>query len=224
VAPYEIEKAEQDVAMQSADVVVWPPNHGKEIPPAFYKEDPDPLPGYDVSGYPISIEFNPSAFPLGPPIISRFQVYRAEDNRPLDTALLLDITSDRNKKLTAYQHALFPSLRLDWGTRYRVEADYHYGDQDESLTWEFTTRQHDLPMVTVNRNYQAVRVTPGQSFVIYVPPRGVRDGEGSYQTRFPSGMKLDIQIYDNHTLIVNVTGRPGKANIRFHGLDIQLLM
>jgi hypothetical protein len=224
VAPYEIEKAEYDIAVQSADIVVWPPNQSEEIPPAFYEEEPDPLPGYDVSGYPVSIEFNSSAFPLGPPVIDRFQVYRAEDSQLIDTALLLNIASDRHNKLTAYQHALFPSQRFEWGTRYRVEADYRYSDREESLSWEFTTSQLDLPLVTVTRNHQAVRVAPGESFAIYVPPRGVRDGEGAYQTRFPSGMKLDIEIYDNHTLIVNVTGRAGTANIRFHGLDIQLLM
>ena len=136
----------------------------------------------------------------------------------------MDASNDENEKFKVHEHALFPTRRLQWGTRYRVEADYRYADLEESLSWEFTTRQLDLPMVTVTQNDEAIRVTPGQSFAIYVPPRGARDGESAYQSRFPSGMKLDIRIYDNHTLIVNVSGRPGSASIRFHGLDIQLMM
>ena len=224
VAPHELSMAETNVASQSVDIVVWPPNRGKDIPPAFYEEDPDPLPGYDVSGYPASISFNPSSFPLASPVLTRFQVFRAKDNLLLETAVQMNASNDGNEKFKPYEHALFPARRLEWGTRYRVEADYRYAEREESLSWEFTTRQLDLPMVTVTRNDQAIRVTPGQSFAIYVPPRGPRDGDSTYQSRFPSGMKLDIQIYDNHTLVVKVTGRTGKASIQFHGLDIQLLM
>jgi hypothetical protein len=158
------------------------------------------------------------------PVITRFQIFRAQDDLLLEAAMKMDASNDANEKFKAYEHALFPARRLEWGTRYRVEADYRYAGQEESLIWEFSTRQLELPMVTVTQNNQAIRVTPGQSFAIYVPPRGARDGESAYKSRFPSGMKLDIEIYDNHTLLVRVSGRPGSASISFHGLDIQLVM
>ncbi len=223
IAPHEIEKATQDVAAKSVDVVVWPANQGMDIPPAFYEEDPDPLPSYDVSGYPVSIQFNPSAFPGSVPVVSRFQLFRVKDNQLLEAAAKLDVANDANRKFTEYEHALFPAQRLEWGTRYRAEADYHYAGQQESLSWEFTTQELDLPMVTVTSDNQPILVTPGESFAIYVPPRGPRDGEGVYQSRFPSGMKLDIKIHDSHTLIVTASGRMGNASIKFHGLNIRLL-
>ena len=34
----------------------------KNTPTVFYEEHPDPLPGIGVSGYPISISFNPYYF------------------------------------------------------------------------------------------------------------------------------------------------------------------
>jgi len=46
--------------LQNPDFVIWPVDGMDNIPPAFYKELPDPMPECSVSGYPISISFNPS--------------------------------------------------------------------------------------------------------------------------------------------------------------------
>ena len=224
VAPYQMEQAEHAVRTQNVDVVVWPPHQGVDVMPGFYEEDPDPLPDYDVSGNPVSIQFNPAAFPAGLPVVTRFQIFRDSDDQPLATALQLNASTDTNRKIKASEHALFPEHRLDWGTRYRVEVGYRDATGEESLDWEFTTRSLDIPMVIITGANQAVQARPGEPFAIYLPPRGPRDGEGVYRSRFPRGMNLDIQIYDNHTLIVNVTGRPGNATINFHGLDIRLMM
>ena len=44
--------------LNNPSVIKWP-EEGTVIPPGFYFEEPDPLPDIGVSGYPISIHFNP---------------------------------------------------------------------------------------------------------------------------------------------------------------------
>ena len=39
-------------------IILYPYDGQDEVPLAFYNESPDPLPDYDVSGFPISVEFN----------------------------------------------------------------------------------------------------------------------------------------------------------------------
>jgi len=224
IATPELENAEYLVSKTNGDVIVWPGENSKDIPPAFYEEAPDPLPDYDVSGYPVSIQFNPAAFPQGLPVVTRFQLFRVSDNKPLEIITQMHAGNDRNRKFKPNEHALFPLHRLDWDTQYRAEADYQVAGQQQTRNWTFTTSKMTLPMVTMTEENPRIRVKSGETFAIYVPPRDTRDGKGVYRTRFPHGMNLDIQIHDNHTLIVTVTGRPGDATVTFHGLDIQLLM
>ena len=220
----ELREAEDSVSQKSAAIIVWPAANSKDIPPAFYEEDPDPLPSHDVSGYPVSVQFNPGAFPHGLPAIRRFQIFKVSDGQLIETVLQLNARNDRNKKTRTHEHALFPLRRLDWQTQYRVELDYVVNGKQQNLNWKFTTQVMPLAMVTVTEDNQGIRVKAGEIFAIYVPPRGIRDGEGAYRSRYPNGMKLDIQIVDNHTLIVTVTGRPGNATISFHGLDIRIVL
>lgn len=225
IASHALDEAEHLVSQKSSAIVMWPAANSDDIPPAFYEESPDPLPAYDVSGYPVSVQFNPGAFPQGLPAITRFQIFRADDNQPLETILHLNSRNDRHRKLDANEHALFPLQRLDWHTQYRVEVDYQApGQEPQKLDWVFTTQKMSLPMAIITQDNQAVSARPGEPFAIYVPPRDERDGRGEYRTRYPNGMKLDIKIYDNHTLTVTVTGSSGSAIISFHGRDIRVVM
>jgi hypothetical protein len=224
ISVQDMQAAEYEVSSQNADRVVWPADNSENIPPAFYREDPDPLPNHDVSGYPISVQFNPAAYPAGLPAVTRFQLFREDDQRPLETITLLDATTDRNRKFEPNEHALFPLHRLGWDTQYRAELDYVVGGKNHQYSWTFKTRRMTVPMVTVTEDNPAVLVKPGDRFALYVSPRGARDGEAAYSTRFPHGMNLDIDIHDPHTLIVSVSGIPGQATISFHGIDIALIV
>ena len=79
-------------------------------------------------------------------------------------------------------------------------------------------------MVTIVNDQQIIQAKSGKTFAIYVPPRSVLDGQAAYQLQYPVGTVLDIQLYDNHTLFVTVTGQPGEAILRFHDFDIRVLL
>ena len=216
--------AEYQVGRASGEIVVWPADQSADIPPGFYKEYPDPLPSHDVSGYPVSVQFNPTYFVSGLPAITRFQLFKADEDSPVESIILMHAENDPNRKLLANEYALFPRHRLEWNTRYRVEVDYRVGGQQRQHRWSFTTRDMQLPMVTIDDSTTGVVARPGETFVLYLRPRGARDGESAYRTRYPTGMQLDIEIYDPHTLLITASGRPGQATITYHGVDIPLYL
>ena len=51
-------KAQNDNKRHNPKIVVYPYDGQTEVPPVFYDESPDPLPNHDVSGFPVSVEFN----------------------------------------------------------------------------------------------------------------------------------------------------------------------
>ena len=104
-------------------LVTWPPAGADDVPPAFFIEEPDPLPDREVAGYPLSVQFNPGSVQRVE--IRGFSLYRepAVGRDPIAPTRLLDRHSDPHEVLTAFEFALFPLDRLDWATRYRAVVD-----------------------------------------------------------------------------------------------------
>jgi len=98
------------------NIVVWPVNGDHNVPPVFFEESPDPLPDYSISGYPISIQFNPLLFTKVN--ISTFKLYQEQDNSEVQPTRLLSQSTDPNGKLSTLQYALFPLKRLEWNRAY----------------------------------------------------------------------------------------------------------
>lgn len=223
VNPQAMDQAEHQIQSKNPDVVVWPAPDTVGIPPAFYEEDPDPLPDYAVSGYPVSVQFNPAVFAQSPPVLTRFEIYRVSDNYKLEDTRYLNEQYDRNRKFNWNEHALFPLQRLQWNTQYRAEVDYRVGEESYNLNWQFTTEKLPMPMFIINHDTQPIKLEHNQAVAFYVPPRGARDGQGSVRTTTSMGMRLDVQIYDNHTLIVKSIGQTGRATLDFHGVAITVV-
>jgi len=211
----------QNVIRQAA-IILWPPAGSNTVPPAFYKEEPDPLPKYDVSGYPISIQFNRSLFVNDIPEIKRFELFRQSDNKKLSIIKTLNKKTDQHKFFTLYQHAIFPLHRLGWDTEYRVEVDYIGNGTKQNIKWKFRTADPGLPIKTVTQNSQQFKVKSAQPFILSVTPESQRDGESRYRSSYSSQLSLEIDMLDPHTLRVNLFGESGDAEINFHGKTIVL--
>jgi uncharacterized protein YkwD len=203
------------VQQQNQPIVVWPPKEGIQVPPAFYDEDPDPLPQHDVSGYPVSIQFNPSYFKQ-PPLVSRFQLFAGVEQTAVEPLAIFSQKSDINRKFSAYEFALFPKNRLQWNTRYRAEVDYITADgNSQTLTWNFTTAGFDAPMYVVQGNewIQA----EDEVFYVYSPPLSARDAKSEYLVSFRGFSDVEVIILDAHTLRIRPVGARGEAMFEFHG-------
>ncbi len=198
-------------------IVVWPTNNDKNVAPAFFEESPDPLPDLAVSGFPISLQFNPLNFDNVK--IEKFQLYNDSDNIEIVNTRLLTKETDPNRRLTALQYALFPLERLEWNTWYRVEIKYIHEAKLENLVWRFRTKNLNLPLFKLNGNGNVINIPPNTSAIaIYIPPTNTHPKIGKLSYSYDSNMKVAVKYEDSNTLLIIVTGKIGQeASFRFSG-------
>ncbi len=204
------------------NIVVFPPANSEGILPAFYEEEPDPLPNYEVSGFPVSVQFNPAYFPAQPPVITDWHIYDANDDKPLETIAYFNQQSDPHRKLTAYQHVLFPKQRLEWNHGYRVTLTYQVNNQPKELAWTFRTRDLSLPIYRIETADQYIKAKPGENFIVYIPPRNGGDSSASYRTTFRRQETVKIKFIDDHTLQIDPLPIPGSTTIAFQGRSFRI--
>lgn len=209
----EYEETLASVRAANPPVVLWPPRGATRVPPAFYEESPDPLPDYSVSGYPISLQFNPHY--VNTATVWNVRVLRQPDGQEIQATRLLTHETDPNRKLSELEFALMPLARLDWGTQYRVEAQVTVNGKDDTLAWEFETQSLGGPIQKLQGSTVSLRIPPAQDVIIYVPP-----GEHfeSIQ-RVSSYSSVAVNLIDpntlrvrgrgpaNHDVAVNIVGR-----------------
>lgn len=187
------------------ELVVWPPQGLRDIPPAFYIEDPDPLPDRDVAGYPISLQFNPAK--VDKIEIERFALFRLQDEERIAVTdvRLLDAGNDPHHLLSSHEFALFPLQRLAWSTRYLVSLSVKLDGEPQQLEWTFTTCGDDMPLLTVAQPTERFTFDPRSVFRVYVPP-GVEASATVLRTHteFLRGNQVDIKVVDPNTLEVQV--------------------
>ena len=165
-------KVSQMNAKRSGKVIVWPYEGQKDVPPAFFEEIPDPLPGYSVSGYPISIVFNDFFFKRVS--IGSFRLYDAGDKREIPVRLM-GSHNDPHHLLEENQYAIFPLERLEYATRYIARVDYVADGRSGAKEWHFTTRRFDAPILRVTGSEAQFRIEPQKSYILYLQPHGPND-------------------------------------------------
>jgi hypothetical protein len=182
------------------DLILWPPKDSSDIPPVFYDESPDPLPDYNVSGYPVSVTFNVFKTP-SLPSVTKFILKKDEQELKLIT--LMTRTNDPNKKFNDYQFAIFPEQRLEWGKKYNVELEYKIDENINRLNWCFSTRS--LKKYGIERYYEiqenevSLNIEANTSYAFYFPPKDRNDTINHYQVSY-SGQTPDIDFIDSNTL------------------------
>ncbi len=200
----------------STKIIIWPTADSGDTPPAFYDEIPDPLPGYEVSGYPVSIEFNAAYF--GKVSLRKFELRDGESGKKLPVAALMDQHSDPHHRLTAHQFALFPRDRLEWGHPYTVAAVYRHEGEEHSLMWKFSTRALPYPLVVLSDSGAEYSLQPNRTTALYWPPRKGMPLLKNPNWTFPRSLKVTVGWQDENTLLVNLQGKPcDRAGFSFDG-------
>ncbi len=181
---------------QNPKVVLWPYENQQDVMPVFYEERPDPLPECSVSGYPISMQFNPSK--NGKIVVESFKLYDDVDKEIIDT-VLLDLKSD---------FVLMPLTRLEWGSTYHVSAQYHEdGGEPQLIEWDFTTKSLPEPYFIVEEANQNFSLKSGEIYHFYLPPKDCNDKFDTYSYRYTAGLKIEERIVDNNTIKVKAIGK-----------------
>ena len=201
---------------QIKKIVIYPYDGQKDIPPAFYEEMPDPLPDYDVSGFPVSIQFNDYYFKKIQLIT--FELFDANDKK-LKTRLLTK-QNDPNLRFKENQYALFPLKRLSFNAKYKAKVKYKLDGKKGESIWSFYTRKIQKKFFKIRGNKGSISIKNGSTCIVYFEPQ---NGHDILKTlHFPSGVNAEfldqntikITLYSNHKSSFKITSAKKILNIK----------
>ena len=139
-------RTKQVLPAKSSKIVVYPWPGQREVFPAFLdNEVPDPTPGLQLSGIPISVQFNPVIF--NDVEVIAFHLKNSQ-GQPIDV-WRLDSLNDPHKKLSEYEYAWFPIRPLLRGEVYKAQVDYVVNGHKYQKIWSFQTQNHQQEVVWV---------------------------------------------------------------------------
>ena len=151
--------------------ITYPFPNQIDIPPAFFDELPDPLPNYDVSGFPISISFNQAHFKNIK--LLKFELFN-EKMEPLKT-IIYNHKNDPNKRLDKFSFALFPLKRLEWNSHYNIKFLAQIDKEFITKEWSFKTKKTEIPLHIIENNSSAVTIKVNRPHLFYFPPQTPKD-------------------------------------------------
>ena len=190
------------------ELVLWPADGMSGISPAFFEEDPDPLPDYGVSGYPLSIQVDPSLYRQV--VVESFDLYLAqgdqEDWIKVAPTRQLDARSDPQKLLNQHTFALFPIRRLEWNSEYVAVANLVLDGKPKRVEWGFRTQALEVPILELQGDQAIFQVVPGEEYAVYVAPR---PGESKTVTQIKTERhplsEIDVKVIDPNTILMKAT-------------------
>jgi hypothetical protein len=208
------EKKQKEIKYRNAKVVLHPYPGQKEVKPAFYNEEPDPLPDYDVSGYPVSVEFSDLYYKS-----IRLKSFRLfdDENREIPMRRILTHANDPHHRLKKTQFALMPIKRLEYETDYKAEFEAVVDGEPYHRSWEFTTRSFEEKLYRITKKDTILNGDSGSTFILYFVPKSRNDLLKSF--RATSGVK--VSFIDQNTLRVEIPQRlKGKARVKSGGRSV----
>ena len=202
------EEKKDEIRRNNSESILYPYPGQKEIWPAFYNESPDPLPGYKVSGFPISVQFNPAYY--NDVTLRYFRLYDANGKEIKETKILQQ-KNDRNKLFTKFEFALMPLKRLEFDTTYTVEFEAVADGGKAKKRWTFKTTKPNHTLYKITKKQSKLHVETGSTVILYVVPGSKTDIIHGYRSR--GGVK--VSFLDQNTLKVTLPKKrsSGKASL-----------
>lgn len=200
----------EDVQRNNRDIILYPYAGQTTIWPAFYNESPDPLPGYKVSGFPVSVQFNPAYYQS-----VRLHSFRLYDKRgkEIKAVKVLHHHNDHNRILSEFEFALMPLQRLEFGSEYTAVFEALADGRKIRERWSFSTVKPKEPLYRMTEETAHLSVPSGSTILLYVVPASRED------ILYSSKARGDIKalFLDQNTLRVTFPKRrsPGKASLEF---------
>lgn len=187
--------------------------------PDFQGERPDPMPGHEFTGNPVSIAFSEQA---GRVEMRSFKLYQGEQE--ITHKRVLTQHNDPNWQFSARQFALFPVRPLKYDTLYRAVFEFERKGNLERAEWTFRTKKPDYPYFIVEGG-EKLSLQSGEKYFIHwrhhwclkTCPQLV------YQQR--GGAKLEVLERQIGGVLVRVTGvAGGDVRLMFEGEKEKALM
>ncbi len=181
----------QSQQQENPALILYPYDEEKEVTPVFYDEAPDPLPESEVSGFPVSVIFNPAFFEQVSDV--SLALYKDQEKVP---AYFMDKENDPHGRFSAHQFALFPEERLAYNTRYKVVLQYRYKGEEQQHTWHFSTTQVEETLYAITQSKQTIHIKAGSECVLYFKPKDAHDLLGNIH--YPQ--RVSVAFLDHNTL------------------------
>jgi len=199
---------------KNPNIVLYPYPKQKDISPAFYNESPDPLPSYKVSGFPISVQFNPKKYKKVKLIY--FKLYN--EAKESKKCKILTSKNDPNHKFLPLEFALMPLERLEYDEEYTVKIKFRGSNKIIKKSWSFHTKSFDIPLHTITKKKSYFTIKKGSSHIFYIKPKNRKDIIQRYKTRG----NIKVSIIDANTLKVYAKKISSKAKIIVNKRNIYL--
>ena len=200
------EEKKDEVRRKNGDIVLYPYDGQTDIWPAFYNESPDPLPGYKVSGFPISVQFNPVDYKNIK--LKSFRLYDAE-GKEIKKTKILQHNNDHNHLLSKLEFALMPLKRLEFDTLYTVVFEAVSNGNKVEKHWSFRTMKPEVKLYRVSENKKKLTVEAGSKALLYMVPDSKNDILHSYRSM--GGIKASF--LDQNTLKVTFPKRRSSGRV-----------
>lgn len=178
---------------------------GSDARPDYHSEIPDPMPGHEVTGNPVSIEFKPRGKdePLGIGMLS-FDLYQG--GRQIKDVKVLTSDNDPNRLFNDHQFALFPLQPLEYDTEYRAVFRYIEKGQEKEAAWTFRTKRPDFPWFDMKGKTRAA-IKPDQVYFIRWDGKGCLKNCPALHYRQIDKAVLTIHQNLADGILVSVKGR-----------------
>ncbi len=165
------DQLDQQHFKRNPDYVIWPSAGAREVTPVFFEEEPDPLPDLSVSGYPLSLHFNPGK--VKTISLRNFKLEKVINNKTslkIKNIREINQKTDPQKNFTKLQFAWFPLQRLDWNSFYRASVTATINGRQREIRWAFKTKSVAEPILTIAPQQSTVTVPEGKWFTLYFAP------------------------------------------------------
>ncbi len=206
-------QAKDALAQRSGEFAIYPWQGQTGVWPHFDNiESPDPLPGIELSGQPISIHFNPAKVQGKTIRIDHFQLLNPEGEA---VALLPAKNRQTDPLFSPYDFAWFPEQIMRWNSTYRVELSYSIDNQPHTLSWSFTTaaipvgsRGATTGTVVINPGLNKFKLKRGKLYTLELAPEMQNSKICHYNVNYREAIwlektafnRIDIQVPTNATL------------------------
>lgn len=198
------------VEHKNAGVVLYPYAGQTDIYPAFYNESPDPLPNYKVSGFPLSVQFNPAIYQNVK--LKSFKLYD-ENGIEIKKTKILQHKNDPNHLFTKLEFALMPLARLEFSHKYTAVFEGKADGVKVTKQWSFTTTRPKEKLYRVSENITTLQVKAGTTILLYMVPSHRRDLLKNYRIKG----RASAVFIDQNTLKVTLPKQKssGSVSIQF---------
>ena len=192
--------------LQNPELVLWPADGAVDIPPAFFEEEPDPLPDFSVSGYPLSIQVNPAVWKKVS--LVSFMLYQKRGDEWVNVDILppMNSSNDPHGRFSEHQFALFPVARLQWKSHYKAVAEMKLDGDRRHIEWSFTTRDPGGELIDLSVKKGPHTLNINRDYTLYWPVRhgAHRPATSEVGTRYLEGTDMQLTLIDPDTVKLRV--------------------